>query len=51
MTRKSLQDAMRRKVDDALTIVDLFDGNNFGFDFVVAELNGQHPTVINKLRV
>lgn len=39
--------AESRDVDEALTITDLFDGAEFNFDFVVADLDGDHPTVIN----
>ena len=45
----SVDSATRRKVDDALTIIDLFDGREFKFDFVIAELDGNHPTVVNKV--
>jgi mannose-6-phosphate isomerase-like protein (cupin superfamily) len=45
----SLKNSSRRQVDDALVIQDLFDGSGFPFDFVVAELNGNHPTVRNKI--
>jgi len=36
-----------RKVDKALTIYDLFDGRGFNFDFVIADLNGDHGTHVN----
>jgi mannose-6-phosphate isomerase-like protein (cupin superfamily) len=42
-----LTEAESRDVDEALTITDLFEGAEFNFDFVVAELEGDHPTVIN----
>lgn len=41
--------AKKRIIDDALTIYDMFNGDNFKFDFVIAELNGDHPYLINKV--
>ena len=41
--------AEKRVIDDALTIYDMFNGKNFNFDFVIAELNGDHPYLINKI--
>lgn len=43
----SEKDAPLRKVDEALTIVSLFNGENFKFDCVIGKLNGHHPKVIN----
>jgi mannose-6-phosphate isomerase-like protein (cupin superfamily) len=38
-----------RRVDKALTIYDLFDGRGFNFDFVVADLDGDHGSHINRV--
>lgn len=38
-----------RRVDDALTIVPLFDGTNFSFDVAKAVLSGSHPPVVNRI--
>ena len=40
-------DSARRQVDSALSIIELFAGVDFKFDFVIAELTGHHPTVRN----
>jgi mannose-6-phosphate isomerase-like protein (cupin superfamily) len=37
-----------RRVDNALTIVDLFKVRDFSFDCVIADLNGIHHMVINR---
>lgn len=47
--KRSLEDAPAKKVDDALTILGLFDGDGFAFDFVGAMLDGVHPLVVNEL--
>ena len=41
--------AEKRAIDNALTIYDMFNGENFSFDFVIAELDGDHPYLINKV--
>ena len=38
-----------RRVDKALTIYDLFDGHGFNFDFVVADLDSDHGSYINRV--
>ncbi len=43
----NIEGAKVRKIDQALQICDLFDGKDFAFDFVVAELDGIHPIVVN----
>ena len=43
----SRADALVRKVDDAVTIEELFNGKDFQFDFVISRLSGKHPTHIN----
>jgi mannose-6-phosphate isomerase-like protein (cupin superfamily) len=45
----SLATSAVRKVDKVLTIHDLFDGRNFSFDFVVADLNGNHGAYVNQV--
>lgn len=42
-----LKSCVVRKVDQALTIYDLFDGDGFNFDFVIADLDGDHSSHIN----
>jgi mannose-6-phosphate isomerase-like protein (cupin superfamily) len=46
--KKSVLDAKSRHIDSALTIWDLFAEKDFPFDFVIATLNGDHPTVTNR---
>jgi len=46
--KRNVADSPVRRVDDALKIIDLFDGEGFAFDFVIAELDGVHPTVVNR---
>lgn len=41
-------DALSRKIDESLTITDLFNGQDFAFDFVLGELHGHHPMLINR---
>ena len=41
--------ARRRQIDETLVIRDLFVNPRAAFDFVLAELNGVHPPVINKI--
>lgn len=38
-----------RKIDDTLSIVSLFDGKDFSFDFVIGVLDGVHPKLVNKI--
>lgn len=38
-----------RRVDDALTILPLFDGTSFSFDVAKAVLSGTHPPVVNRV--
>jgi mannose-6-phosphate isomerase-like protein (cupin superfamily) len=40
-------EAPRRKIDETLSIVDLFSIPNKEFDFVVGELSGFHGTFVN----
>jgi mannose-6-phosphate isomerase-like protein (cupin superfamily) len=42
-------EATLRRIDDALRIKDIFDGKEFSFDLVKAQLQGNHPTVINRI--
>lgn len=41
------REAEKRRIDDDLTVIDLFEGQDFQFDCVIAELDGDHPTVVN----
>jgi len=43
----TLQNSQVRKIDDALKITDLFSIEDTSFDFVIAELDGEHPTTVN----
>ncbi|HTW90281.1 MAG TPA: hypothetical protein VMH22_01040 [bacterium] len=45
--KRTAASASVRRVDKALTIVDLFDGKGFNFDCVIANLEGDHPSVTN----
>ncbi len=47
--KRTLAKAKARKVDKVLTIYDLFDGKGFNFDFVIAELTGDHPAHVNRI--
>jgi mannose-6-phosphate isomerase-like protein (cupin superfamily) len=38
-----------RRVDEALLITPLFDGQDFAFDMAKANLNGVHPPVVNRV--
>ena len=46
--KRSVSSSVRRQVGEALQIIDVFDGAGFAFDFVIAELRGDHPTVMNR---
>jgi mannose-6-phosphate isomerase-like protein (cupin superfamily) len=46
--KRTLVGSKTRRVYSSLSIVDLFDGNAFPFDFVIAELRGDHPRTINR---
>jgi mannose-6-phosphate isomerase-like protein (cupin superfamily) len=43
----SLSSSKKRQIDEVLLINDLFSKEGAAFDFVIAELNGSHPTIIN----
>lgn len=47
--KSSAAQSARRSIDNALTITDLFDGKEFAFDVVVADLDGSHPPVRNSV--
>jgi mannose-6-phosphate isomerase-like protein (cupin superfamily) len=49
LIKRSVQDAPVKVIDDSLKISNLFDGAGFQFDFVIAELDGEHPIVVNKV--
>lgn len=36
-----------RSVDSNLDVTELFNGEDFAFDFVIADLDGDHPKVVN----
>jgi mannose-6-phosphate isomerase-like protein (cupin superfamily) len=38
-----------RIIDSTLSIIDLFNGKNFAFDFVIGILDGVHPKLINNV--
>ena len=38
-----------RKIDDALTIIDLFSGGKLSFDCVISRINGKHGFFTNKV--
>ncbi len=43
----TVDSATVRRVDESLTITELLNDQSFAFDFVVAHLSGDHPTVVN----
>ncbi len=45
----SLRNSKTRKIDENLAINDILSDPNAAFDFVIANLNGDHPFVINKI--
>jgi mannose-6-phosphate isomerase-like protein (cupin superfamily) len=47
--KKTASEAIVRRIDDSLTIIDLFNGKDFPFDFVIATLMGNHPKVVNRV--
>ncbi len=47
--KTSISDAPKRRIDDNLTIIDLLTDKKFAFDFIIANLNGTHPKVINRI--
>jgi mannose-6-phosphate isomerase-like protein (cupin superfamily) len=47
--KKTVAQAVVRRVDEALEIAALFDGRDFAFDFVIGSLHGAHPKTINRV--
>lgn len=45
----SLKDAKVRHIGSELTIYDVFADSNANMDFVIAELDGSHPMIINQI--
>ena len=45
----STKTSSTRKIDDVLTIIDLFPGENFSFDCVISKLTGEHGFFTNKV--
>lgn len=45
--KRSIDEAAVTEVDDALTIHELFAGEDFAFSCVAADLDGDHPPVVN----
>lgn len=43
----SLNESNKRHIGDELTIYDMFTDSEANMDFVVAELNGEHPMIVN----
>lgn len=41
------ENASKRKVSKELTIYDIITDPNANLDFVIAELNGDHPMIVN----
>jgi mannose-6-phosphate isomerase-like protein (cupin superfamily) len=47
--KTSVKHSPKRRVDDNLVISDVLSKPDAAFDLVVAELHGDHPSVINKV--
>lgn len=43
----SRDEALTRRVDDAVEIVSMFNGKDFPFDLVISKIDGSHPPVVN----
>lgn len=43
----SIKSSKMRKIDDSLSIVDLFSKKEVNFDLVIAQINGNHPKIKN----
>lgn len=44
---RRLENSNSRSIDEHITVDALFDGRDFNFDLVVANLDGKHPTIVN----